>query len=53
VIYAFLVDGLDFERREEFDRALNGPATTEHAKANREREAVQSLMNIPGVVGGR
>jgi hypothetical protein len=52
VIYAYLVEGLDWERREEFDRVLLAPADEGKGKAERERQAVQSLLNIPGVRGG-
>lgn len=52
MIYAFLVDGLDFEKREEFDRILTKPATDVKSKAERERQAMQALAGIPGVAGG-
>ncbi len=53
MIYAFCTDGLDFERREQFDAALVKGSGDEKAKAAREKDAVQSLLNIPGVAGGR
>jgi len=52
VIYAYLVDGLEFDKREEFDRVLLKAGDDTKAKAVRERQAVQNLMNIPGVAGG-
>jgi hypothetical protein len=52
VIYAFLTDGLDYERREEFDRKLLERAPDDKSKAKREREALTALTNIPGVAGG-
>jgi len=53
VIYAYCTDGLDFERREAFDRTLLSASPDEKSKATRERDAVQSLLGIPGVAGGR
>ncbi len=53
MIYAFCTDGLDFERREQFDAALVKGSGDEKAKAAREKDAVQALLNIPGVAGGR
>lgn len=49
MIYAYLIDGLDYERRQEFDRALNASPRDEKAKASEERQAIQALVNIPGV----
>jgi hypothetical protein len=44
-----LTEGLDPERREEFDRRLNeGPAVDQKSKAKREREAIARLMKLPG-----
>lgn len=51
--YAYLIEGLDYEKREELDRALAKGSGDEKAKAAQERGAVRSLMNMPGVVGGR
>lgn len=60
--YAFLTDGLDTERRSEFDRILaNGTRTTPEppkedvkTQARRERELVGQLMGLPsGGVRGR
>ena len=46
--YAFLTDGMDFERREQFDLALNkGP---EKVQARRERAAAASLVGLPGAI---
>lgn len=55
MIYAYIVEGMDWERREEFDRVLlaTSPEGSEKSKAERERQAVQGLMGIPGVTGGR
>jgi hypothetical protein len=48
-VYAYLTDGLDPERREQFDRTLDsGSPVDEKAKARREREAIARLMNLPG-----
>lgn len=52
MIYAYLVDGLDFAHREEFDRLLVAPDKDDKDKARSERQAVQSLFGVPGVVGG-
>jgi hypothetical protein len=48
-VYAYAVEGLEPERREEFDRILNrkpGPALSQREKARREREAVEAAMRV-------
>ncbi len=42
--YAFITDGMDDERREQFDLALEeGP---EKAKARKERESMERMMGM-------
>lgn len=49
--YAFLTDGLDAEQRAQFDKTVEQGAQvrSEKAQAKREREAIESLMNLPGM----
>jgi hypothetical protein len=49
VTYAFLIDGTDTEGRETIDKALAGGQVDKKTKARRERQAIASLTNIPGV----
>lgn len=53
MIYAYCTEGLDFERKEAFDQTLLRGARDDKSKVARERDAVQGLLNIPGVAGGR
>ena len=47
MIYAHLIDGLDSERREQFDAQLAGAGTDTKAQAKRERAVIDSLMKLP------
>lgn len=42
--YAFITDGMDDERREQFDLALE--AGPEKAKARKERESMERMMGM-------
>lgn len=46
--YAYLTDGLDLERREEFDRILEQGRSDQKSQAKREKAAMERLMNLPG-----
>ena len=46
--YAYLTDGLDLERREEFDRILEQGGNDQKSQAKRERAAIESLLSLPG-----
>lgn len=42
--HAYLVDGLDHEQRDAFEKALRGES--DKTKAKRERETVEALMRF-------
>lgn len=55
-MYAYAVDGLDWEQREAFDAQLNAPATAESeeppAKKRQQAQAQQELMAAMGRARG-
>lgn len=47
MIYAHLIDGLDPERREQFDAQLASSGGDTKSQAKRERAVIDSLMKLP------